>query len=253
VLMITTTDLTWLMSTCFFLGSFLAFLNNVVQRFGKDLSPILGDLSPALVIAWLFLVGSGAFTHMSYKILHDTFDGKEHAKEVLGACVRYASYYHHDSAEIWIKYNANNGLDKMSLFRLLEESYIIIMPESEIDELFQEIDVDCNGVLCKDKIEAYLDVGLLNRQIASFSFWSNFSWFLGSIAYIIPLYINDSITAKVCDIVSFHYILFYSLVSLVSIDYLSSTCTFPAAWIIGVLDWWNKSVLNYIRYTGSLS
>ena len=207
VLMITVTDFLWIFSLSFFLGSFVSALNNVVTRFGKDLTPILGSTSPGFVVAWLSLFGTIAFTQIAYEWSSDSFDLKEQAKVVLGSCVRYDSYYNRDS-EIWVRYNQNNGLDKESLSRLLEEAYIILS-EGELNALFKEIDHDGNGVLCKDEIEAYLadekhrQIAILRMCLRSPYFWSNFIWFLGSIACLGPVYTTDSLTVTWCYRVSF--------------------------------------------------
>ena len=71
--------------------------------------------------------------------------------------------------------------------------------------LLKEINNDRNGVLYKDEIEAayladekntrQLEILLMCLHSANSSFWSNFIWFLGSIAYLVPVYMTDSLTA----------------------------------------------------------
>jgi hypothetical protein len=196
----------YLMTFCFFLGTTISTLKNILGRSGDDLSFIFGRHSPSAVAAWFSFFGTISFTQMAVEWLAKDFDRDAQVKEVLASCVRYASYYHRDDP-IWIKYNANNGLDKQSMGRILEESYIILS-EGELNGLFQAIDTDNNGVLSKDEIEGHLGVEK-NRNVEiffmclrSWNFWANFIWLIGSVFYLIPNYAEGALLADWCYIVS---------------------------------------------------
>ena len=201
------TDLMYTMTVAFYLGTLIGLFNNILYRHGHDLSFMFGSDALSWTIAsWLTLFGTISFTQMAVEWLAKEYDLNEQVKEVLGACVRYASYYHRDDP-IWIKYNENNGLDKQSMGRILEESYIILS-EGELNGLFQAIDTDNNGVLSKDEIEEHLgddknrNVAIFIMCLKSWNFWANFIWLLGSVFYHIPEYEDGLALKNVCYIVS---------------------------------------------------
>jgi hypothetical protein len=202
VLFITLTKPLWIFSLLFFLGSLISALNNIMTRFGKNLTPILGGTSPGFFVAWFSLVGTVGFAQIAYDAVRESFDLNEQAKVVLASSVRYASHYHRDE-EIWIKFNANNGLDKKSFSRIFEEASII-MSEGALDGLFQAIDKNGDGFLHKDEIEVYLEyddgksrhMAIFHMCLKSIAFWSNFGWFFGGVAYVVPVYTTDSLVAR---------------------------------------------------------
>lgn len=173
-----------------------------MTRFGKNLTPILGGTSPGFFVAWFSLVGAVGVTQIAYDAVRESFDLNEQAKVVLASSVRYASHYHRDE-EIWIKFNANNGLDKKSFSRIFEEASII-MSEGALDGLFQAIDKNGDGFLHKDEIEVYLEyddgksrhMAIFHMCLKSIAFWSNFGWFFGGVAYVVPVYTTDSLVAR---------------------------------------------------------
>jgi len=146
------------------------------------------------------LVGTIGFTQIAYNAVTESFDLKEQAQEVLASSVCYASHYHRDE-EICIKFNENNGLDKKSFSRLFEEASII-MSEGKLNGLFQAIDENGDVFLHKDEIEVYLEdndgksrnVTICLMCLKSFYFLSNFVWFLGGVAYIVPVYTTEIVS-----------------------------------------------------------
>ena len=73
------------------------------------------------------------------------------------------------------------------------------MSEGAIDGLFQAIDKNGDGFLHKDEIEVYLEyddgksrhMAIFHMCLKSIAFWSNFGWFFGGVAYVVPVYTTD--------------------------------------------------------------
>lgn len=203
------TSFSFIVSLFFFMGSVIGILLNILGRRDKDLSVIFGDVNIYIVTGWVSLIGCLSFTHMAYEWISAAFDRKEHAKEVLGFVVRYASHYQRDK-EIWKNFNKNEGLDKGSLAKLLEEADIVL-PTGELNAMFNEIDDNGNGFLSKSEIEEYLD-NEQNRTLAiarlclySMNFWANVIWVIGAFLYILPLYIDGDNFATWCYRVSYYF------------------------------------------------
>ena len=184
----TVTSFSYYMTLFFFLGSFLNLIENILSRFDVDLLAILVNADVPLLSTWFFLVGTFAFTIFDYNRLRDVFDEKEKAKKMVGKCVKYASYYHRNS-KIWIQYNSEKGLDTNNFQRLLQEASIS-MSESEVNDLFSEIDVDGSKTLPKNEIEQYLEkeqhrwFAISWMCLRDVGFWANSLWWIGSIFYL---------------------------------------------------------------------
>ncbi len=201
----TITSFLWQMSFCFFLSSCISVIFYIQNKHfdGEGLPvEIRRVYSP-----YLSLLGTISFTHMAYDWIAEWVDRQIKVKEVLASCVRYASYYHRD-ADIWIRFNKNNGLQKDDVNRLLEEAGIVLS-EAELNGLFDAIDTNKNGLLCKKELEEYFDDDQGGRQrriieacLKSWNFWANFIWLVGSVFYLFPVYSDDVDFERWCYIVS---------------------------------------------------
>ena len=161
----------------------------------------------AHISSWLFLIGTLGFSEMAYEVVRDAYAAKERARELLSECINFAQYYNRDS-ELWKEYKENNSLDSLALNKLLEYSDVLLS-ESEIDNLLQEIDVNGDGTITKDEFELYLQAEKSNRQLVilgeclqNFDFVSNTSWFIGAVGYCGNIY-STGLTQAICKLVRF--------------------------------------------------
>ena len=217
----TITDLNWQMTSCFALGSLTSFLHNAMARYSVglvDLDRILGDTSPGIVTAYFFLVGSTGYAYLAYGQSRDSFDIHKRARRVMGSSVRYSNYYNRtsrsnrhdekiDLCERSLK--KYNGLDKKSLYRLLEERNVIIS-EDKFNSLFCRISGERNDLVTNTDINVYCgkyessirQLSIIGTCFRSFKFWASFSWFVGSMAYLFAAYYTETTFGSVADKVS---------------------------------------------------
>lgn len=191
VLKTTVKDFQWLSTVCFLAASGISISLFFISEFDLIANPwpIFGMMTP-----WLGLIGTFSFSVMAYDYEAVRVDRADKMRQILSACVKYAQHYHRDN-EIWVNYNKNNGLDKDSVGRLMEESGIMLTPD-ELNALFDKIDDDNSGLLSKEELDAYFDsdrdrqIEIILACFKSWNFWATLCWSIGSILYIMPVYFS---------------------------------------------------------------
>jgi len=204
VVWVTMVDPDWINTLYFFLGSILAFTNNVAITFGKELSFFLGSVEPGLIVNLLFIIGCNGFIRSQYEISKNEFHTKERAKDILISHFRYSCYYEHKSVVMGEKNSETSKvINKMIFVRLLEECNVNL-PDAQLDELFHDINIEGNGMLSKDETESYQKRDERNKELTilykfskSFNFWGNWTWLLGSYAFILSTYPTNQTAGRV--------------------------------------------------------
>jgi len=192
---ITTPD--WINTYCFFSGSVLQFFSTLSKILETDLSFFFGIVNPDLVVMILFIIGCNGFLRSEYEILRDEFDVEVRAKDILLTHVRFASHYSQSMS------SDDRSLNKMTFIRLLEESNVHLS-EGKLEKLFHDIGVSADGLLSSEEIEMFVpnegkskQRAILHKFLRSVSFWGNFTWLIGSYAYVISIYPPDEITGLI--------------------------------------------------------
>ena len=200
----TIVDPDWINTLYFLLGSILAFTNNVAITFGEDLYFFLGSVEPDLIVNLFFVVGCNGFIRSQYEISKNEFHTEERAKDILISHFRYSCYYEHDSVMMGEKNSQKSKIiNKMIFVRMLEECNINL-PDAKLDELFHNINIEGNGTISKDETESFLkrdernmELTILYKFSKSFNFWGNWTWLLGSYAFILAVYPTNQTSGRV--------------------------------------------------------
>ena len=136
---------------------------------------------------WLYVVGTLGFSELAYERIRDAYDMNERAKVLVANCIRYAQFYNRDM-DLWKEFNKNKYID-ISAFSSLLECSDVLLSDSEMDQLIQDISVNGDRVVTKEELESYLELEKSGRRTTilrncfhNFSFVANSSWFIAAIA-----------------------------------------------------------------------
>lgn len=196
----------WLMSVVYLFASTVSISHNVVKRFEFGENGLWQNniVPPVGVVAYGFFIGTLVFSAKAYEHHRSSFDMGEKVRLMLRNWMTQSAQ---KNTVEWREFQENAGFGIEKLNRLLEESGIFI-PRSQLDSIFCEMNVDEDDEVCKEELEAFVDVKR-NRMLTiwslcltSFMFLSNITWFLGSIGYVMSANMNDAIVGifalKVC-------------------------------------------------------
>ncbi len=203
----------WIHTCCFFSGSVLQFFSTLSKVLETNLSFLFGIVNPDLVVMVLFVIGCNGFLRSEYEIRRDEFNDQARAKDILVTHIRYGSQYSDTSGTIRKNMSSDdNSMNQIALTRLLDESNLHLS-ERKLEKLFHDIDMSVDGVISSEEIEMFApnegkskQVAIIYKLLKSISFWSNFTWLIGSYAYIVSIYPPVEITGLNCYIIgSFSY------------------------------------------------
>ncbi|KAL9187119.1 hypothetical protein ACHAXT_010839 [Thalassiosira profunda] len=178
--------LRYILGLCFFVALCINTLLWSLKERGSEEPAHLATIS-----LWLFLVA-----------VRDREEAKQRARMLLASSIRWAQHYHRD-AEIWKSYRQNRSLNTTALTRILESSDVLLS-ESEIREIIREIkgeaQISEDGNISKEEFEAYLgrtsrSTRILSRSMRDFNFIFNLSWFVGSVAFLVPTSSGNTVGA----------------------------------------------------------
>ena len=182
----------YIQNLSWFLGSFTAILSNVMLRFMKDLSFVLGNVGSSKVVAWLFTIGTLGFTFNDCKRKVEYYELMETSRKVLLKWLLLAPYYY-TTSNVWVSFNKNDGLDAETFANLLENSHTYL-PENVLASLMKKITRNNRKFISKSELEKFVNRKIPRNStiffmwLTSLSFLADGSWFVGSIAYVISSY-----------------------------------------------------------------
>mmetsp|Transcript_14635 Transcript_14635/g.33636 ORF Transcript_14635/g.33636 Transcript_14635/m.33636 type:complete len:262 (-) Transcript_14635:1901-2686(-) len=177
------TNVLWLSLLSFSLSSFRILIYAFEKEPGREFTLTLGFLG---------LFGAFSFSIIAYEFVVEKVKREDSVRSVLRWCVKYASLYERKD-DLWINYNKKEGLDKKSLSKLMEKSGIILSPV-DVNDLFEKIDKDSSGLLCKQELDAYfeeqedIEIRIIWACLHDLNFLTTSFWLLGSGFYLFPKY-----------------------------------------------------------------
>lgn len=197
----------------FLIGSGLSISSNILGRSGRYI-PGLQKINVQALISWLYTFGLLGFVRSSYKRQIGEYElyqlGKKIILKWMYRCTLIAPlqegnkwYIKNVDDYLMGKFTGGGGLTVSDVKRLLDNESTFLPPHI-LNKMFDEIDNNRDKKWTLDDVKSYRDNQknnminhgskfrtIMKNTLTSWDFWSNMTWFLGSIAYVICAYITE--------------------------------------------------------------